>query len=382
MKLFYFRNEMYMSGGIGRVLTERVNYFVEKYNYDIYIIILNQNNNKFYYHLNNKVKIINLNINFDLKAQNTLLNMIYRIYKNKIYKNKVKKLIQKYQPDFLISMGELDTFFIPSLKDKHLKIIREYHFNKGHRLFKKNSNLIIKAKNFFMTKYEEYILKKYDKIVILTNEDKKDWNKNYNVSVIHNPLTFNFQKVSKLENKKIISVGRLEEQKGYDILIDVWNIVSKKYPNWILEIYGDGSEKEKLQNKINRFGLEKSFLLKGAVKNIQEKYLESSIYVMSSRYEGFGMVLIEAMACGLPVISFDCKCGPKDIISNNEDGFLIENGNIKEMAKKLEELISDKLKRELFGKNAKKNVQRFSQDKIMRQWKNLFEKEMKEGKEI
>ena len=123
----------------------------------------------------------------------------------------------------------------------------------------------------------------------------------------------------------------------------------------------------------DRLGLEKSFLLKGATKDIQDKYLESSIYVMSSRYEGMPMVLLEAMACGLPIVSFNCPCGPKDIIKDKEDGFLIPFRDIELMAEKIEELIIDEEKRKLFGKNAKRNVQRFSQDKIMNQWQELFE---------
>lgn len=377
IKLFYFRNEMYMPGGIGRVLTDRVNYLIEEYNYDIYIVVMNQENKELYYSLNKKVNFIDLKINYKFKTKNIFFNLIGKIYKNIIYKNKIKKLIKNYKPDFLISMGELDTFFIPSLKNKNLKIIREYHFNKGHRLHKKEQAFIPKLKNILVTKYEEYILKKYDKIIVLTSEDKKNWDKKYNIEVICNPLTFFPQNISNLKNRRIISVGRLEEQKGYDILINAWNIISKKYLDWILEIYGDGTDRGKLQNKINKLGLEKSIILKGAVKNIQDKYLESSIYIMSSRYEGMPMVLLEAMSCGLPVISFDCPCGPKDIIKNNEDGFLIPFGNVRLMAEKIEELIIDEEKRKLFGKNARKNIQRFSQDKIMNQWKELFENLLK-----
>ncbi len=141
-----------------------------------------------------------------------------------------------------------------------------------------------------------------------------------------------------------------------------------------MEIYGNGTEKEKLQEKINNLGLEKSFLLKGVTENIKEKYLASSIYVMSSRYEGMPMVLLEAMAHGLPIVSFECPCGPKDIIKDNEDGYLVSFGNVEQMAKKIEELIINKEKRKFFGKNARKNVERFSQDKIMEKWKKLFEK--------
>ena len=373
MKLIYFRNEMYMPGGIGRVLSDRINYLVEKYNYDIYVIVMNQEDKELYYSLNKKINFIDLKINYKFRTKNIFFNLIGKIYKNIIYRNKIKKLIKNCKPDFLISMGELDTFFIPSLKKEKLKVIREYHFNKGHRLYRKEYNFITKLKNILVTKYEEYVLKKYDKIIVLTNEDKEKWNEKYSIEVIYNPLTFFPQNISNLKNKKIISVGRLEEQKGYDILINVWNIVSKKYPDWILEIYGEGSERENLQNKINKLGLEKSFLLKGATKDIQDKYLESSIYVMSSRYEGMPMVLLEAMACGLPIVSFNCPCGPKDIIKDKEDGFLIPFGDIELMAEKIEELIIDEEKRKLFGKNAKRNVQRFSQDKIMNQWQELFE---------
>ena len=147
----------------------------------------------------------------------------------------------------------------------------------------------------------------------------------------------------------------------------------KKYPDWTLEIYGEGTEREKLEKKINKLGLENSFLLKGVEKNIQNKYLESSIYVMSSRFEGMPMVLLEAMSCGLPVISFDCPCGPRDMIKYNENGFLIEFGNIKEMANKIEELIANEEKRKLFGKNARKSIQKYSKDKIMEEWIKLFE---------
>ena len=304
--------------------------------------------------------------------KNFFKRILIYIQKQKEHEKKLKSITNEIKPDILISLGDEDRNFIYNLKNENLKIIREIHFNKDYMLRNKSKNFLYVLKNFYMDFKVKQSVNKYDEFIVLTKEDKENWH-NKKIKIIPNFINNISKKVSECNSKKIISVGRLEHQKGYDILIDVWNIISKKYPDWILEIYGNGSERENLQNKINKLRLEKSFLLKGAEKNIQEKYLESSIYVMSSRFEGMPMVLLEAMTYGLPIISFDCPCGPKDIIKDNEDGFLVEFGNIEQMAEKIEKLISDEEKRKLFGKNARKNVERFSADTIMKEWKELFE---------
>ena len=191
--------------------------------------------------------------------------------------------------------------------------------------------------------------------------------------VIYNFLDCIPRKNSNCKNKKIISVGRLEYQKGFDILIDVWKKVDEKHSDWVLEIYGEGSLRKELQDKIDSLNLTDSLILKGSEKNIQSKYLESSIYMMSSRYEGMPMVLLEAMSCGLPLVSFDCPCGPKDIIKDGENGFLVKFGNIEEMAKKINYLIENEDKRIDMGKKAKELSYNYLKEKIMNQWKELFE---------
>ena len=371
MKLVFCLNSLYHVGGSERVWIERLNYLSENTDYQLYLITTDQDKRKIFYEVNSKINLIDLDINYYKDKE---LNFIKRIFqfkkKQKKHLKKLEKTLNDIQPDIVIGHGTEEKWLLSYFKGKY-KIVLEHHLEKNF-LKKSAKNMLYKLKADYFIYKERKLINLYDEFLVLTEQDKEQWD-NDKIKVIPNPLPFYPTKVSSLKNKKIISIGRLEHQKGYDILIDVWNIISKKYPDWTLEIYGEGSERENLQNKVNKLGLGKSFLLKGVVKNIQDKYLESSIYVMSSRYEGFGMVLVEAMSCGLPVISFDCPCGPKDIIKNNEDGFLIEFGNIEKMAKKIEELIINGEKRKLFGKNAKKNVQIFSQDKVMNQWKELFE---------
>lgn len=364
MKIMYCVNDISNSGGVEKILSLKINYLVKEYNYEVVILSWNIKNDLFF-QFDNRVKIINL----DVKYQNNYLKR--QLIKLKKYLE-LKKILKNNKIDILISTGFPIDILFPKLK-KFSKIIYEFHISK-YSLY-----LNIKfLKKLYRCFYDKLILKKYDKVIILTNEELNYWNLS-NIKVIPNVLSFNSKIVSNCKNKKIISIGRLTEQKGFDILIDVWKKVNKKHSNWILEIYGEGSLRKELQDKIDSLNLTDTLILKGNEKNIQSKYLESSIYVMSSRYEGFGMVLIEAMSCGLPLVSFDCPCGPKDIIKDGENGFLVKFGNIDKMAEKINYLIENEDKRIEMGEKSKELSYNYSKDKIMIYWKELFES-LLEGK--
>jgi glycosyltransferase involved in cell wall biosynthesis len=175
-----------------------------------------------------------------------------------------------------------------------------------------------------------------------------------------------------LTKKQAIAVGRYNNAKGYEYLIEAWKTVHQKHPDWIINIYGSGEQKDYVKKLIERNALQDTIIMNEPTDDIMNRYLESSICVVSSRYEGFSMVILESMICGVPVVSFDCPHGPRNIIRNSEDGFLIEYLNTKAMADCISQLIENPELRQSVGAKAKENIIRFSRDNVMSQWTNLF----------
>ena len=195
---------------------------------------------------------------------------------------------------------------------------------------------------------------------------------NCNAFYIPNPLSFYNNNLSTLNNRTIINIGRLTSDKRQDLLLKIWREVSEKHPDWKLKIVGTGELKNELIQTIKNFNLVNSVKVIEPIKDVESLFLNSSIFTFTSRYEGFGMVLAEAMACGVPCISFDIPSGPRDIIENNIDGFLIEDNNIRQYINKLDLLMSDTNKRLYMGKMAREDVKIFLDYKIEKKWNSLL----------
>lgn len=225
-------------------------------------------------------------------------------------------------------------------------------------------------------------LSKLKKVVLLTHEETEFWPELDNIKVIPNPIVTTSELVSDCSNKIVMAAGRYTEQKAFDKLIASWALVSKKHPDWQLNIYGDGALRDSLQKQINELVLQNNCTLRPTTKNIAEEYANSSIFVLSSIYEGFGMVITEAMSCGLPVISFACPCGPKDIISDGVNGFLIKPYDINVMAERICSLIENKKMRQEMGNNALKSSANYHMDSIAKKWIELFNDLTKEKHEM
>jgi len=360
------------SGGMERVLSIKANYLAEQMGYDIYIVTTGQRNRKPFFNFSSKIKMYDLAINYAEEDDNSVSRKILPfISKLRLHKEKLTNFLFETKPDITISMFGNEMFFINSISDGSKKII-ESHFNKFHRL-QLGRKGIFRLADFVRDKFNSKLCKKFDKLIVLTNEDKEYWKGFNSVEVISNPCMLKSEDRADLFSKQIIAIGRYTYQKGFDQLIDIWNIIYKEHPDWKLKIVGNGILYEQLKGKINSFGLQGVIELeKTHTSNILNEYLSSSIYALSSRYEGFPMVLLEASECGLPIVAFKCKCGPSDIIDNGINGFLIEEGDIEGFAKAIKELIENKELREIMGKNSYQKSISFDIDNIMDKWVHLF----------
>ena len=364
MKLLYITNGIHGAAGLERVLSIKASYLADKLGYDVHILTLNSFGESLFYDFSDKIKI------HDIIASGNPLHYINQ------YISGIKKVINAINPDVISVCDDgLKGFFLPKINPISCPIIYERHVSKVIEMGD-NPTFFKKIKVELKFKLMNVLAKSFDRFVVLTNDNLNEWNIKNGI-VISNPLSFSPNKFSDLQNKKVIAVGRQNHQKGFDLLLQSWKIVQQKYPDWNLEIYGKIDKKLALQNIANQLNINNTVRFFEPVKNIQEKYLQSSIYAFSSRYEGFGMVLIEAMICGVPCVSFDCPCGPSDIIKNDEDGFLVENGNIELFATSIIRLIENEDLRKKMGSLARENVKRYLPEIIVPQWDLLFKELIK-----
>lgn len=375
LKLVYLTPALYMAGGVERVLTLKANYFAEHFGYDVTIILTEGKGKSPFYPLSDRIKVVNLDIGFEQLWNCSFLKKIFvYLKKQRQYKKALTAELMKLCPDITVSLLRREINFLIGIKDGSKKI-GELHVNRlNYRNFEANDTNFIKqlfAKLWMFSLVKQ--LKRLDRFVVLTEEDMLAWPELQNVSVIPDPLSFVPTAQSSLSVKRVIAVGRYVYQKGFDLLLQAWAKIERQCPDWMLVVYGDG-DRAPYEQMMRNLGIDTSrCFLNGPTTDIQREYVNSSLFVFTSRFEGFGMVLVEAMACGLPVVSFACPCGPKDIVRDGEDGFLVENGNIDELVQQLMKLMVDHRLRTAFARHAQQNAQRFNIEQTALRWKSVFE---------
>ena len=374
MKLVYIFSSFAAKGGTERIFCDKMNWLAEVAGYEIVFVTYEQGNHPFAYPLSNKIRHVDLNTRFFTTSTMPLLKRIrFKFTLPRLFKHRLRQLLDEIQPNLVISTTYALPLFREILSQPYRHVVESHVCYYQLLLQKKFTHISWLDRKIARHLLE--MLKRCEKVVVLTHKDAACWKGYDNIEVIHNVLTNYPEKTTDIADrpKRIIAVGRLHAQKGFDLLIQSWQLIAARHPDWQLVVYGHGGDLQKLQQQLEKAGLTSSMTFAGTTDNIYKEYQNSAFYVMSSRYEGWGLVLVEAMSCGLPCVSFDCPYGPSDIIRDGEDGFLVENGNIQQLAEKMELLINNKELRERLGVRARLNAARFTSDNIMPQWTKLFE---------
>lgn len=365
MKLVYLYHSLAIWGGIERILVDKMNYLVRHYGYEVFMVTSDQGQHPIPYDLDERVHFIDLNIRFHQRYKYKWWRrpFIYRQLSQK-YLKLLKKQLETILPDVMVCTSIQDVNSLLKIKGT-TPLVVESHIN-----FKHPDTLFHRIQ----TRINNYWIGKADAVVTLTNGDAEHWRQVSNhVYVIPNMVHLNDTNLySDCTAKRVLFVGRFEEQKNIGELISIWQQVHPKFSDWKLDMYGDGSLWEKYKQEADALNI--NIEIHKPTAQIMNVYHNSSIFVLTSLYEPFGLVIPEAMSCGLPVVSYDSPYGPASIISDGEDGFLIPMHHQQVFADRLCQLMGDEELRKNMGRHAIASSQRFSADKIMPMWKELFEK--------
>lgn len=377
MKIVYCINSICTFGGIEHVTVDKANALAQMEGNNVWIAVAEDNGN-YPFPVHGQVHIVNMAVNYhDHDWEKNRIQQLMQLYsKKRIHKCKLSKLLNEVRPDVVISTEQLEKSFLPSIVTAKTSVIKELHTPNNYRSSYAKS-LYEKLIGWIGTWYDYHVtIKKYDRIVTLTHEVKeRHWKGDHRVYVIPNGIAnanLNANE-NKLANKTIVAAGRLVHEKNFASLIRAWNTVYRSHPDWRLEIYGDGVLKNELQRQINDCCLQDTVLLMGYSNTIITRMANSSLYVLSSLFEGFGMVIIEAMSCGLPVVSYDCPYGPKDIISDGKDGFLVPVGDEQRLAERIIYLIEHEDVRRQMGAAALEKSKQYELDTVTKRWMKLFQ---------
>ncbi|MDE6067337.1 MAG: glycosyltransferase family 4 protein [Treponemataceae bacterium] len=361
MRIFFYLADITFTGGIEKITTTLSNYFVQQ-GIEVCIVSNFRTNQTYAYKLDERVNTVFLS-EFPYSGKP---GSIERLKLFLSIRKQVKKFFKAVHNEIVIVQTFPNAFlyFLAMGKKNRNKIITVEHVHYFYY------GRLIRILRYFVYKY-------YNNVCVLTNADKRQYDKwGIHATVIPNAVDSFPSKIPVLSERKniLLGVGRLEEQKNFRSLIDVFFKVHQKYPEWKLHIYGRGTLHDKLEKQICDLHLSECAKLMGVSDSIGTVFKEAGVFVLTSLYEGFSMVIAEAMANGIPVVSYDCPNGPADLIKNEENGLLVENQNEEELYKSICRMIDDSALRQNCSESALNTVQKYDIQHVFKQWKTLFDK--------
>lgn len=376
MNILYCIPSLANPGGMERIITEKINWLSSHTEHKIWIVTTDQMRKPKFFKLIETVTVIDLDIDFNAEFNLPLPRKFVAVRRKlRVYQKHLEAMIREHKIDICISTGGKEMEFLQNMRCRCKKVL-EIHFSKNFRqqfLLARRGDAIARLLGAFRTRQLVWQTKNLDAVVVITKKDYGEWAKTHrNIYQIYNFTSFEVEKPAALNNNRAIAVGKLDAQKGFDMLVDAWALKKSSLQDWSLHIFGQGEWYGMLQKKIESYGLEDNIFLEGVSNDISKEMLKSSMFLFSSRYEGFSLVFLEAMACGLPVISFDCPEGPAEVIENNDIGLLVEHENVPQFANAMERLFHNRPELVQMSENSFRKSALFAKDKIMEQWNSLF----------
>ncbi|MBR0059748.1 MAG: glycosyltransferase family 4 protein [Bacilli bacterium] len=369
MKIFYIYRAIAHYRGMERIFVDKINYLVQMYNYDVWLVTADQGNHPFSYPLNEKAHHVDLKIRFHSASKYGIFRRAYeKIRLQYLFVKRLKNLIATQSPDVLVCNTDVFTNLVMLVKGDIPLVVESHSICR--------QTMVREGDHFHRILYRWFTFWNYrhaSSLVALTDSDAKEWQKyNSHTCAIANVVHLNPKgRVSNLSSNRVIFTSRFSPQKGIPYLLEIWKRVHLCHPDWQLDIYAQGELRDYYLPIIETLNI--NINVYDAIRNIFDRYCDSSIFILTSVYEPFGLVLPEAMSCGLPVVSFDCDYGPREIITDNVDGFLVPLGDVNKFADRICELIDNYKLRVSMGNAGVASSKRFSPEIVMPLWKSLFE---------
>lgn len=358
MNLVYCINGFYRAAGMERVLADKANWLAA-HGYAVTILTTDQQGRPDAFPLDPHIAKYDLGINYERNNGSSLLDkLVHYPIKQWRHRHRLARILREIHPDITVSMFCNEVNLLPRIHDGSRKIL-EIHFSRFKRL-QYNRKGLWSLVDRLRSRNDAKLAARYDRFIVLTEEDKGYWPQLPQLRVIPNPRTFTLPEPSPLRNHTVLAVGRYSYQKGFDLLLKAWKMIDTQ--DWTLRIAGSGDP----------LGDVPANVITGPSSQIVEEYRNAAFLVMSSRYEGLPMALLEAQAAGLPVVSFSCKCGPLDVITDGADGILVPEGDIDGLADGMKRLMENEPLRQAMGAAAFSHSARYDKEQIMAQWDRLF----------
>ena len=368
MRAVFVLRSVAIHGGVERVVVDKMNYLAEQ-GHEIILVTYEQGTHPCVYQLNAHVRLVDMDCRFYTLYRYRLPVRLFKMWMmSQRFKKRFHQFVAEQHPDIIVTVSNSAEFLRQIMMTPNVKKVLEAHG--AYPAIMTSNQFLGKCKNFMFRR----AVRLSDAVIALTNSDKPYWEREVRkVLVAPNPINFYCDHIDGFERKpgRILCVARLEAQKRVDRLIDAFALIAGRHPSWYIDVYGDGVEHEELSNQISRLNLENCVHLNPPTHQIKQEYQSSQFSVLSSDYEGFGLVIAESMACGTPVVSTDCTFGPSDIIEDKVDGLLCKM-DVEDLASKMEWMITHEEERRRMGIKAHQSIARYRKENVMKEWERAY----------